>query len=57
MTEFEARLHHGDIRDLPGSRVKARASLIAARLMPDPDPDPADPDQESPGVWLTGRCG
>ncbi len=44
LCEFEARLHHGDISDLPGSRVKARAELIAARLTPDPEPtDPADP--------------
>ena len=43
LSEFEARLHHGDIRELPGSRLKTRAALIAARLAPQPDPtDPAD---------------
>ena len=26
LSEFEARLHHGEIRELPGSRVKARAA-------------------------------
>ena len=46
LSEFEARLHHGDITDLPTSRVKTRARLIAARLMP--DPDPADPEQDAP---------
>ncbi len=48
--EFEARLHHGDIRELPGSRVKTRAELIAARLAPQPDPtDTDDPtDAEDP---------
>ena len=45
LSEFEARLHHGDIRELPGSRVKTRAGLIAARLAPHPDPD--DPDQDN----------
>ncbi len=46
--EFEVRLHHGDIRELPGSRVKTRAELIAARLAPEPDPtDPEDPDEGS----------
>ena len=45
LSEFEARLHHGDITDLPGSRVKTRAGLIAARLAPQPDPN--DPDQDN----------
>ena len=26
LSEFEARLHHGDIRELPGSRLKTRAA-------------------------------
>ncbi len=48
--EFEARLHHGDIRELPGSRVKARAELIAARLAPQPDPtDPTDAEDCAEG--------
>ena len=58
LTEFEARLHHGDITDLPGSRVKTRAGLIAARLDPDPDPDrerPGRPGQTA--VRRIGRCG
>ena len=46
LSEFEARLHHGDITDLPGSRLKTRANLIATRLAPAPDPD--DPDQDAP---------
>ena len=46
LSEFEARLHHGDITELPGSRVKTRAGLIASRLAPAPDPD--DPDQDAP---------
>ncbi len=48
--EFEARLHHGDIRELPGSRVKTRAELIAARLAPQPEPDdPTDPEDPAEG--------
>ena len=38
LSEFEARLHHGDITELPGSRVKTRAGLIATRLAPAPRP-------------------
>ena len=55
LTEFEARLHHGDIRDLPGSRVKARASLIAARLAP--DPTRSTPTSRRRAARPTGRCG
>ncbi len=48
--EFEARLHHGDIRELPGSRVKTRAELIAARLAPQPNPtDPTDAEDSDEG--------
>ena len=63
LSEFEARLHHGDIRELPGSRLKTRAALIAARLAPQPDPtDPADPDDPaltaaSRRSRRSGRCG
>jgi len=32
LAEFEARLHHIDIRELAGSRLKSRVSRIAARL-------------------------
>ena len=45
LSEFEARLHHGDITELPGSRVKTRAGLIATRLAPAPDPE--DPEQDN----------
>ena len=51
LSEFEARLHHGDIRELPGSRLKTRADLIAARLATQPEPtdpdNPVDPAQEA----------
>ena len=33
LSEFEARLHHDDIRHLAGCRVKTRATRIAARLL------------------------
>ena len=56
LSEFEARLHHGDITDLPGSRLKTRAGLIAARLAP--TPTPTTPTRTTPRrAWRTGRCG
>ena len=60
LSEFEARLHHGDIRELPGSRLKTRAALIAARLAPQPDPtDPANPalTRALRRPRRSGRCG
>ena len=60
LSEFEARLHHGDIRELPSSRVKARANLIAARLMPEPDPDrprPGRPGERSGSAGAGGSRG
>ena len=53
LSEFEARLHHGDITELPGSRVKTRAGLIATRLAPAPDPD--DPDQDNTPASVADR--
>ena len=53
LSEFEARLHHGDITDLPGSRLKTRAGLIATRLAPPPDPD--DPEQDNTPASVADR--
>ena len=53
LSEFEARLHHGDITDLPGSRVKTRAGLIATRLAPAPDPE--DPEQDTTPASVADR--
>ena len=55
LSEFEARLHHVDISDLPGARLSTSATRIADRLGAERDPQPSTPPtQVSRSVRLGG---